>query len=96
MMVTNALPVRRMVEPGFSLWLVSADGGDFHFLRFNWGLSILSTIPVFFFFNFLLGRVNIAVCIPTSGNEECALASNAFSRQSIGRPSDYSATRYAL
>ena len=45
-----------MVEPVFSLQMV------FHFLRFIWSLPILSTIPVFFFY-FLHGRVNIAVCI---------------------------------
>jgi hypothetical protein len=55
------LPVRGMVEPVFSLQMV------FHFLRFNWSLPILSTIPVFFFY-FLCGRVNIAVCIH-SGNK---------------------------
>lgn len=45
--------------------------GIFHFLRLNWWLAVLSNIPLCFFFYFSLGRVNIAVCIP-SGNEECA------------------------
>jgi hypothetical protein len=66
----------RWFSQGFSLRWVSAVGNH-HFLCLNWWLPVLSTIPVCFFVYFLLGRVNIALCIP-SGNEECALAQRQF------------------
>lgn len=50
----------RWLSQGFSLRWASAVG-NFHFLRLNWWLPVLSTIPVFRFIYFLLGRVNIAV-----------------------------------
>jgi hypothetical protein len=57
----------RMVEPVFSPRLFSMQLVFSTSFFFNWSLPIISTIPVFFFY-FLLGRVNIAVCI-LSGNE---------------------------